>query len=967
MVQFGVGYRILDIFLVFKFLTENNAQSPAQSRPWSYRRDLFLLMVYLLLAIVLTWPTITHLNTHLPGDGGDDPAIAWNLWWIKYALLNQGQNPFQTDFMFYPIGINLAFYTLTVLNAVTALPFTLNLGVVTASNLHTLFTFVVGGYGTFLLVRYVLTHLTTADHRSRPTEESLLTSGQRPAGDNLMWISAAIAGGLYAFASSKLFYVALGQFNITSNHWVPFAVLYILRTRHNPHRLKNPLMAGLFLTLQAWAEITYATFILVFIALYWLYWVSLYTLSFVHKRQKPMPRFSQSPILHFRAAIVMGLTFAIGLSPILAQMLPDMLAEGDFFVEGSGFAETFSADLLGFFIPTMHHPLLGGLITQTNITDFNKGQHIYIGFTLLGLMLISLFTGYHHREIRFWLIAAFIFALLCLGPVVTINGQATGIPGPFVILQNLPFFKGNRYPSRYSVMLMLSLSVLAGFALTRIGHCFGKNFRIHAGARRVTHHASRITYPFLLLIPLLFLLFLFEHLSLPLPQSDIRVPAPYQIIAADPDDFTVLDIPFAWRNGFRITGALTTQFMVGQFYQTTHQKRLLQGNTSRNPEFKFQYFTNAPVLNSLLALETGHPLPTEQQQADQAIAAEVLHFFDINYIVVRPYTHPRYDGTNSITVTEQAVIPYVENVLPVEKIHDEATIKIYRLKNAAEKRRLKSGLQIDTASPLAPLYFGEGWGLLSPGQPIAAPRNEVHLLAPLNDGPQRVTLRTRLPDTYKAAPQSVSLTLNGWQSPPQRVGATWQEVVFDLPAGIAQPGLNDIRLHFTEVTELPFPSSSQPLLDVTILSAGQEVGNFGHIFVNGHEVSSNQRGYNVAIIQPNGMLQVANFDTHLDPTASVTLAKFVNTAPPDAVIAIAAADEASANLSEEAVLALHAIGATGDLRGCFRCSHAMISQLGKATEALDPLRPVGVTTGLGLTEPTMVAIVDWIRVQMVEE
>jgi hypothetical protein len=112
--------------------------------------------IYLILAILLTWPTITHLTSHLPGDGGDDPAIAWNLWWVKQALLVEGQNPFTTDFMFYPIGLNLAFYTLTVLNAVTALPLTLNFGVVSASNLHMLFTFVAGGYGAFLLVNYQL-------------------------------------------------------------------------------------------------------------------------------------------------------------------------------------------------------------------------------------------------------------------------------------------------------------------------------------------------------------------------------------------------------------------------------------------------------------------------------------------------------------------------------------------------------------------------------------------------------------------------------------------------------------------------------------------------------------------------------------------------------------------------------------------------------------------------------------------
>jgi hypothetical protein len=209
-------------------LSNNNFQIKTKNRSQT-RRTLILWTSYLLLIIILTWPTTSHLTTHLPGDGGDDPAIAWNLWWVKHILLNEGQNPFQTDFIFYPVGINLAFYTLTVLNAVTALPLTLNLGVVMASNLHMLFTFMVGGYGTFLLVRYVLTTSLTAAAKSatgsRPPATCSATNGSVEWGDDLIWVSAAIAGVFYAFASSKLFYVALGQFNIASNHWVPLAIL----------------------------------------------------------------------------------------------------------------------------------------------------------------------------------------------------------------------------------------------------------------------------------------------------------------------------------------------------------------------------------------------------------------------------------------------------------------------------------------------------------------------------------------------------------------------------------------------------------------------------------------------------------------------------------------------------------------------------------------------------------------------
>lgn len=856
-------------------------------------RYLLIGLLYVSLTVLLTWPTAAHLSTHVPGDGGDDPAIAWNLWWVKHALLTEGQTPFHTDYMFYPVGINLTYYTLTTLNALTALPLTLNLGVVAASNLHMMLTFVIGGMGTFLLVRYLL-----------------------GSNDDTAFGISVLAGVFYAFASYRLFYVALGQFNIASHHWVPLAILYVLKTRHQPARLKNAMLAALFLTLQAWAELTYASFIVVFIALDWLYW----GLSYI-RRGVLFPQ--------LRAAFVMGLVFAAGISPILAHMLPDMLTEGDFLVEGSGFAEAFSADAFGFLIPTMHHPWLGHLITESNISNFDKGQHIYLGFVLLSLTLLSLPLIIRQAEARFWGLTAVIFGWLCLGPTIIINGESTGWTGPFVLFQELPLFRGNRYPSRYSVMLILSLSVLAAMGLYHL--------------RRWLHN-GRLRAAFLGGLAVLFLL---EHVSMPLPQSDMRVPAPYDLIAADPADVAVLDIPFAWRNGFRITGALTTEFMFGQFYQTAHQKRLLQGNISRNPEFKFQYFTRAPILNSLLALETGKKIPTERGESDREIAAEVLRFFNIGYIVVRP------DRSGNPIVTPQATIPYIESVLPVEKIHANERMTIYRVLETPPP----ADLTITTASPTAPLYFGEGWGLLTAGNPIAAQRQRVRLLLPLSERAHTISLRLRTPEIVEGS-QFVRFYLNGWRTREGLVTHEWHTLDFEVPAGVASPGLNDVTVEFIRLT----PLSSDPLLDITVRSAGEEVGDFGYIYVNGRQVSPNERGYN-ALQLDSANRRVGSFDTHLDPAASAKLAEFVS--QPWHSFALAAADEASATLTAQAVEALQSLGSTVDLRGCFRCSHALIVTAdGTVYEAIDALRPVGVTTNLGLTEPNIAAQLDSIRVQI---
>ncbi len=46
-------------------------------------RYLRVVLGYTLLALVLTWPLAAHFTTHVPGDGIDDPSLAWNLWWVS--------------------------------------------------------------------------------------------------------------------------------------------------------------------------------------------------------------------------------------------------------------------------------------------------------------------------------------------------------------------------------------------------------------------------------------------------------------------------------------------------------------------------------------------------------------------------------------------------------------------------------------------------------------------------------------------------------------------------------------------------------------------------------------------------------------------------------------------------------------------------------------------------------------------
>lgn len=876
----------------------------------------------LLFALLLTYPLPLHLTTRAPGDGSDDPAIIWNLWWVRHALLDLGQNPFSTDFMFFPIGINLAFYTLTVLNALITLPVQLLFGLIPANSAVIYLELTLAGLGMYLLAKDLLPEPVPATSRHR---------------------AALLAAITYTFAGHKFVFLSLGQFNIASTHWLPFYVLYLRRALRAPHRRRDAALAAIFLLFNGWTEFTYASFALIFTALFAIY-------SLVRRP-------SGTGFLHnagdkVRALLWIAIPFTLGMAPILAMMIPDLLREGDFTVVGLGFADVFSNDLLGFFVPGHLHPLWGGLAQRFDLAYLNFA---YLGYTALTLGLFGLWKWRRHTETRFWALAGAAFVIISFGPTIRLNGASLDLALPFDLLLTLPFFKANRYPGRYSVMIALCLAALVAYGLAALetGQT-GRRPQATLRAPRFTRHVSHISLlPFLLLAGLI----LMENLSIPLPLSDYGVPPVYRAIAAESDDGSVLEIPLAWRNGFRVTGPLHNAFMFAQFYQTVHEKRLLGGNTSRNPEFKFQYFTEAPVINSLLALETGHTLPPGTVEHDRALATATLRFFRVRYIVVHKLNSQKRQ------ITPQAAIPYIEQALPVTKWFSDDHLIVYRtiLENAPQVGQLSAD------APLADLAFAEGWGPAADGIRWATQR-DTRLFLPLDADAYTLTLEMVAP----AGGQTVSVTVAGKVIGRRRLEAGQHAVSIPVPADLRRQSPSAVQLHFGRLFPPPSaPPGGWPVGEsgvavpraILVESAGEEVGNRAHIFLDGQDVAEGGRGFNLVAMDPadGAVTARATFDTHLDPDASHQLATFVAALPPGQIVAVAIADEGSRLLGDGAVAALQTLGLTQALQGeaHFRWSYAALgvkgASPGSVLEAASGIRPVRVGVGPAIREPAVAA------------
>ena len=913
-----------------------------------FRTALAPFAAYFLLTLVLTYPLVLNFTTHVAGDGGDDPALAWNLWWVPFSIFNLGASPIYTDYMFFPIGLNLGFYTLTYLNAFLAVPFQFAFGMIPAANINLILSFTLSGFGAYLLATYLLnrTRLNAEARRENTNPRTLRSSASN------LFFGAFAAGLVYAFSANKFLYASLGQFNIASSQWIPFYILFLLKIFDAPKPpLKYGFLLGFFLLAQALSEFIFASFLILFSIAYVIYWL-------ISKRFSI--RNSQFQIRNLLCA---AFVFILPMLPIFAALIADTVSEGDFIQQGLGFSNIFSADVLGFFVPSHLHPLFGSL---QSLISFPYINFMYLGFTALVLAIIAVAKM---KPARMWGIWFLLFALVALGPTLRINGAEFDLPMPFDALLEIPLIKGNRYPSRWSVMITLSLAVLVGYG---VWHMANSRWLMADGKWRKS--------VFYLLSAICCVLILFEHLSTPLPISNLQSPAIYSQIARDTGNFSVMEIPLAWRNGFRVTGSYRADsqapidriFMYAQFYQATQQHPILNGNTSRNPELKFQYFAETPVLSTLLAIQTGQEAQFKTG-VDQDFAPMLLRFFNTRYVIWHaPYEEANRDVANRTRA-------YIEEYFPVTKIGEEYEggrgLVVYRV-NLPKEMPSEDLYTIQPDPLFARLYFGEGWGAMY-GDAFWATRPEATLFLPAS-GTHDLIVALRDLTLFPSEGQSLTVRVNGYET------ARYNPVPLEngdfrvqLPRELLQKGVNRVTLRFEQTASVPPPFLSSKIgahgiispVSIVVRSAGEQQGAFGHIYVNGIEESPNARGYNLVVIDPqSGNIDArAIFDTFASEEESARMVEFIAQIPDGKIVAVAANDEVSYHLTGDVVEALKTLGGTQDMRGIFRGSHALIGIKGASPEdAIERAAKTLVSeviVGNAVTDPQVTARIGSIQVE----
>lgn len=582
-------------------------------------RNLAVLAFFSILSVILSYPLVTSLTTSIPSPPwGDAWHVLTMFWYTKNAAL--GLNPDITltynSYIFYPGGTPVV-WEFPFANAMSV-PLQLWLGLPAAYNILWLLSFILAGYGAYLLARYL-------------------------TGNDL---ASVFAGLVFAF-SPYHFAHGLGHMGLLTIEWIPFCALYLLRL-HRSYGLKDSILAGIFFILVAASDLHYLIYMSVFAALLLLY--EAYSSSKDAGRAPGYNRYLASLVAVARKYIPFAVTALIGVIPLSYYML-NILASGNNFLQRP-LSETieYSADLLSYITPSSLHPVYGDWLMSHVYSRFTGNiaeNTTFIGFTVLLLILCAFLWSRKERDIRFWLASGSVFLVLSLGPVLHVLGATTfsgvNIPLPYTVLSLIPVFKLDRTPSRYDVMVMLCAAVLSGYGMAALLERL-KNIQLRS-----------VVGVFLMLV----LLLEFASVTTITP---VTVPSFYRGIGNDGDTYALLEIPETYDYGAGVNI---------QYYQIYHNKPILGGQMARQPGSVWDFEKKTPVVNELTFLR---PMPDILVQNESAVGTSLFNYYNIRYVIV----HTDYLNSSQVQYCEDTV----DRTLETEKsAYPEDGLIAYRVLN----------------------------------------------------------------------------------------------------------------------------------------------------------------------------------------------------------------------------------------------------------------------------------------------
>jgi hypothetical protein len=458
----------------------------ANVRKWLqlHWKDLAVVGAYVVLTLVMTWPLVKQLNTHLPGPGDDLLVRYWNCWWVK-RVLTQGGDLFYTDMIFYPTGVNLLYHNIAWANIALWLPLEPLVGGIAAFNLIYLLNFFLCAVGMYILARYL----------TRSTAASF------------------VAGLIYAFWPYRLF--EIDHSNLISVQWLPLFLLYLIRTVREGRKFRHAAIAAFFVAFTGYTRWQLLVLVAIAASVYALY-------SLVFERNY----WSWRVVLALGMAVVVSLVLMTpGLLPLIRAQLTRQYPEDIF----AFIPIPKQTDLLAYVVPPHHHVLEGLFDGSLYAESYSRAWYcnVYLGYLVILLVVVGVFKA--RRVAWLWMGLALVSWLMAMGPALRFNKQVyENIPLPYALVKEFVLFKLMREERRFAILLALPVAVMAAYGVMFL--------RDWARTKLPNRYLP-------VLFAVLVLLLCVDYLQIPLRTFDTEISPYYATLAEEPGQFGLLNLP----------------------------------------------------------------------------------------------------------------------------------------------------------------------------------------------------------------------------------------------------------------------------------------------------------------------------------------------------------------------------------------------------------------------------------------
>lgn len=454
------------------------------------RRQVAVFGLYLVIAILYTWPLAFNLTTHIPDKHptltleSDAVLQTWYPWWVRKALLDPDETVLHTDWVYYPVGMEMTMQPAMFLHGAMTIPL-FWLDITAADNVVIIVSFALSGLAAFLLGMYVT--------RSIP--------------------ASLFCGFIYAFCPYKLQHLE-GHIQLMATETLPLVALSLIRLFDKPTR-RHLIWSGIWLGITVYTDYYYFAYALLMFGFLVLY-------RLITDRDR---------VGVLRNTVLSGLiAFAVA-GPLLVPAL--VSASQSDYALATGH-DKHKADLLSPLVPSQRQwltrPLMPFLSQYIDMHHVDGIEHsLYVGWPLLILCMVYGRRVGSGRNPRVFILITGVFFLLALGPSLRVNGhdlfETWTVYLPGWVLKEAPVYRGARAPSRIFIIAAIGLAVWGACALRRL-LASGTVLRV-----RSEYVAAGVVA------------FTGLEYIIPTGMSELRRPAWTEVVAADDDPGILVRVP----------------------------------------------------------------------------------------------------------------------------------------------------------------------------------------------------------------------------------------------------------------------------------------------------------------------------------------------------------------------------------------------------------------------------------------